>query len=302
MDFGDAQKRSLKGRKGKTMSTNWVLEVTQGKTSSSRALAALAVVREQGIPVREKHRAGIIAQIISFDTSSCEAALSLAKELKDLKSCSFRINGKVRHAREVIGALGCYISRDCPVVYDKAICDVDAKGLFSTFGCTLTATLDETKHAWWTFGSLKETAPNTWIWAFNKKKIQSILSASVRIASCCPIFPAEEVEQRKNAIPEAIAISSERGMVDYFDSLGIPRDYLRYPTETSSGYVNHCEDLIEVSKHSGSCPLCSKWQGKIFSASGTSSTYPPIWLALQGGLFHPGCRHGEACYIPSEGK
>lgn len=284
------------------IASDWILKATLGKSRSPRVAAALALARERGLPVEEQQKRGSPVHVVSFDASSSESALSLVRDLKDLQTCSFSVNGETHDAGEIINALGCYVSRGCPKKYSKILCDVDSKGLFSTFGCALTAIRDETRHAWWTFGALKEIGKNSWIWSFHKTKIRSLLSVATRTACCCPVFPVEDVERRRDAIPDAIPISPEKGMIDFFDNLGIPRDYLRYPTETSADYAAHSEDLVQVSKHSGTCPLCSKWQGKIFSVSGTSAKYPPFALALQGGLFHPHCRHAEACFIPDDAE
>ena len=54
----------------------------------------------------------------------------------------------------------------------------------------------------------------------------------------------------------------------------------------SSGY-----DLVQVSEHFGSCPLCSPWQGQILSMSGNHPTYKSVEEAEANGLHHPNCKH-----------
>ena len=61
----------------------------------------------------------------------------------------------------------------------------------------------------------------------------------------------------------------------------------------SNGY-----DLIQVSKHSTSCPICAPWQGRILSVSGINKKYPSLDDARAAGLFHPNCRHAIAPYHP----
>lgn len=63
---------------------------------------------------------------------------------------------------------------------------------------------------------------------------------------------------------------------------------------TDSGY-----DLVQVSEHAGSCPLCSPWQGKILSMSGKHPNYPTTETAESEGLLHPNCRHR---YLPYHEK
>ena len=55
---------------------------------------------------------------------------------------------------------------------------------------------------------------------------------------------------------------------------------------TETGY-----DLVEVSSHSGSCPLCEPYQGQLLSISGRSKGYDTLDNAVGMGLFHPNCRH-----------
>ena len=57
------------------------------------------------------------------------------------------------------------------------------------------------------------------------------------------------------------------------------------------------EDLMIVSQHGGSCPLCAKWAGKVLSISGKNPKYPSLQSAKEGGLFHPNCKHTINLYI-----
>ena len=50
-------------------------------------------------------------------------------------------------------------------------------------------------------------------------------------------------------------------------------------------------DLCIVSDHFGSCPLCSPWEGKIYSLTGATKGYTMLSKAIENGLFHPNCRH-----------
>lgn len=57
-------------------------------------------------------------------------------------------------------------------------------------------------------------------------------------------------------------------------------------------------DLVQVSAHWGTCPLCAPWEGKILSVSGTTKGYPTVREAEASGLFHPNCRHAINTLIP----
>ncbi len=62
--------------------------------------------------------------------------------------------------------------------------------------------------------------------------------------------------------------------------------------------------LVQVTTHGGSCPLCSKWQGKVLIDdvySGGKSADGPYQLlseAMAQGFLHPNCRHGLTTYYP----
>jgi len=55
-------------------------------------------------------------------------------------------------------------------------------------------------------------------------------------------------------------------------------------------------DLVQITAHGGSCPLCAPWQGNILSVSGISNKYRSVEEARMSGLFHPNCRHAMTPY------
>lgn len=63
---------------------------------------------------------------------------------------------------------------------------------------------------------------------------------------------------------------------------------------TETGY-----DLVEVSEHFGSCPLCEPYQGQLLSISGRTRGYDTLDNAIGMGLFHPNCRHTVTPYTDS---
>jgi hypothetical protein len=60
---------------------------------------------------------------------------------------------------------------------------------------------------------------------------------------------------------------------------------------TVNRFLEHGRDLVRISTHSGSCPLCTPYEGRTFSLSGTDEEFPPLDDAIAGGLFHVGCLH-----------
>ena len=57
------------------------------------------------------------------------------------------------------------------------------------------------------------------------------------------------------------------------------------------------EDLVKISTHSGACPLCQPWEGKVLSLSGKTGGYPTLDEAKAAGLFHPRCVHIQMPYV-----
>jgi len=60
-------------------------------------------------------------------------------------------------------------------------------------------------------------------------------------------------------------------------------------------------DLVQMSSHATTCPICAPLQGRIYSISGKSTEYPPLDVAYSGGYanIHPNCRHVLMPYEPA---
>ena len=61
-------------------------------------------------------------------------------------------------------------------------------------------------------------------------------------------------------------------------------------------------DLVKMSSHSTSCPICAMYQGRIYSISGKTKGYPPLSAINNGnvvayGTTHPNCKHRFTVYI-----
>ena len=63
--------------------------------------------------------------------------------------------------------------------------------------------------------------------------------------------------------------------------------------------------LVYISKHSGACDKCAKWQGRVYiddiwsGGKEDDGKYPLLSTAVNGGLFHPRCEHGSSTYYPN---
>lgn len=59
-------------------------------------------------------------------------------------------------------------------------------------------------------------------------------------------------------------------------------------------------DLVKVSEHFGACPICTPYQGRVFSVSGNNPSYPYLYSTPFSNTyqnFHPRCRHVITQYI-----
>lgn len=58
-------------------------------------------------------------------------------------------------------------------------------------------------------------------------------------------------------------------------------------------------DLVKMTSHLESCPICWPLQGRVYSISGTDPEYPPLETAYSGdhANIHPNCRHRIKPYI-----
>ena len=60
---------------------------------------------------------------------------------------------------------------------------------------------------------------------------------------------------------------------------------------------------VYITKHGTSCEKCSKWQGRVYIddvwSGGTEKDgkYPLLSTAIEGGLYHPRCKHGMSTYF-----
>ncbi len=52
-------------------------------------------------------------------------------------------------------------------------------------------------------------------------------------------------------------------------------------------------DLVKISEHSGACPICEQYQGRVYSISGKDKRFPRLDVAFSSGYanIHPRCRH-----------
>ncbi len=119
------------------------------------------------------------------------------------------------------------------------------------------------------------------------------------------------VETRQQATQRALNEFADKGITGFIDKAGRSwslRSYAEMATRSTTGQAaiegaiqrlrDNDYDLVIVSFHADSCPLCEPWEGKILSISGKSDQYPALDEAIAEGLFHPNCGHSLGAYIP----
>lgn len=130
-------------------------------------------------------------------------------------------------------------------------------------------------------------------------------------------FVTMGVETYQDAVKRAMQGFAERGITGFVDKAGRHwgmAEYAEMATRTGlanaqiAGYTQEClrygYDLVIVSDHSDTCPLCGKWERKILSLTGEKADDPEcagtISEARRAGLFHPNCGHRFVAYIPGQ--
>ncbi len=58
-------------------------------------------------------------------------------------------------------------------------------------------------------------------------------------------------------------------------------------------------DLVKMSSHPDSCPICQQFEGRVYSISGKDKRFPKLDIAFSSGYanIHPNCRHTLEPYI-----
>jgi hypothetical protein len=120
-----------------------------------------------------------------------------------------------------------------------------------------------------------------------------------------------EVVTRRQATQLALNKFADKGITSFTDKAGrnwSMSTYAEMATRTTSmnaalqGHIDRMlendYDLIIISYHDGSCPLCGKWQGDVLSITGKTPGYSTLSQAQGSGLFHPNCGHTLTAYFP----
>ena len=113
-------------------------------------------------------------------------------------------------------------------------------------------------------------------------------------------------ELRETLVNEGIGgITDKRGRVIPFTVYAelLARSIVAETQNTSILNVakEYKKDLVIMSEHKSACPVCQKYEGKIYSISGDDKRYPKL-NTIPGfnkgyNNIHPRCRHRISVYI-----
>jgi len=88
--------------------------------------------------------------------------------------------------------------------------------------------------------------------------------------------------------------------LDVYASM-VSRTTTREATNTGAiqAVTDNGGDLVKISQHFSSCPVCSVYEGRVYSISGSSTEYPPLSIVFKGNnTIHPNCTHVAMPYVP----
>ena len=119
----------------------------------------------------------------------------------------------------------------------------------------------------------------------------------------------------KDKVSDAVEFLSKQNIFTFEDKLGRVHsleNYARMAIKTiQTAAINKSvfnaslqlkNDLVKMSSHSTSCPICAMYQGRVYSITGKTKGYPPLSAinnenVVAYGTIHPNCRHRFTVYI-----
>lgn len=145
---------------------------------------------------------------------------------------------------------------------------------------------------------------------FAENNIKKVIKNAVDQSVIQKISQGQTIEQCKKIIISKLmgsgivdGVESSNGRLIPLDSYAalVARSRTREATNTAiiNQLTSNKYDLVKMSKHNSSCPICSVYQGRVFSISGNDKRYPPLKLAFRGPYanIHPNCSHVIMPYI-----
>lgn len=125
------------------------------------------------------------------------------------------------------------------------------------------------------------------------------------------VAAGETIKQAKRGLQQRLA---DEGLAAYRDAKGrvwrldsYAEMAVRSTTAeaTNAGLVNQLRgmgrDLVQMTAHHAACPICSPYEGRVYSLSGEDKRFPPLSVVPGFGqgymAIHPNCRHRVSPYV-----
>lgn len=140
-------------------------------------------------------------------------------------------------------------------------------------------------------------------------QIKQVVKKAVDDAVTQKIAQGQTIKQCKNAIIKELmargieGIETKNGNMMSLDAYAALTARSRTREATNTAKINQLSsngyDLVKMSSHNTSCPICAVFQGRVFSISGNDNRYPPLSKAFSGPYanIHPNCSHVIMPYI-----
>jgi hypothetical protein len=145
--------------------------------------------------------------------------------------------------------------------------------------------------------------------AFVGRQIEDTVRQAGLEATANKFATGSTVRQMSKALKEKLiqqglnGIRDKRGRMISLDAYAstVARSTTREATNTATlnqlQYLGY--DLVKMSSHATTCPVCAALQGRVYSISGRDYRYPRLSIAHAGGHanIHPNCRHVLMPYV-----
>lgn len=131
-----------------------------------------------------------------------------------------------------------------------------------------------------------------------ERQINEAVKQQARASIAGNVLTGMDIRKAKKDIIQIIgdqgfSVLTDRGghtwtLKRYSEMLSRTHTIRAYNEATINRAIQFEVDLVQISTHSGSCPICVPYQGRIYSLSGASSKYPRYDISLP---IHPNCTH-----------
>ena len=146
---------------------------------------------------------------------------------------------------------------------------------------------------------------------YTGRKAEDVISTAVEEIITQKIITGETVKQTQLRVMEALkdegltAVQFPNGRSMRLDAYGslVARSTTAEATNQASmrQSLEVGGDLVKMTSHVPTCPICYPLQGRVYSITGQNTNYPKLEVAYSSGYanIHPNCKHRINPYIPA---